>query len=106
VVLLLPCLGLFLTDYLFTPKVSVGRLNRELVRSLWSSLSLELLFLSNTHAERYSIQVHVVYVLISLLVVAHQGQIIRRKPHTYSFPFLMQLLRDHLYCTVYMVECL
>jgi hypothetical protein len=37
-------------------QVRVGRLNRELVRSLWASLSLELLYLTNDDDERYSIQ--------------------------------------------------
>jgi hypothetical protein len=39
-------------------QVRVGRLNRELVRSLWASLSLELLYLTNDDDERYSIQVN------------------------------------------------
>jgi hypothetical protein len=40
-------------------EVRVGRLNRELVRSLWASLSLELLYLTNDDDERYSIQVNI-----------------------------------------------
>jgi hypothetical protein len=42
-------------------QVRVGRLNRELVRSLWASLSLELLYLTNDDDERYSIQVIIQY---------------------------------------------
>jgi len=37
-------------------QVSVGRLQSEIVRGLWSSLSLELLYLTNDDDERYSIQ--------------------------------------------------
>ncbi len=36
--------------------VHVGRLNSEVVRSLWASLSWELLYLTNDYDERYSIQ--------------------------------------------------
>ena len=36
--------------------VKVGRLNSEVVRSLWASLSWELLYLTNDDDERYSIQ--------------------------------------------------
>ena len=36
--------------------VYVGKLNKEVVKSLWSSLSLELLYLTNDDEERYSIQ--------------------------------------------------
>ena len=36
--------------------VNVGRLNSEVVRSLWASLSWELLYLTNDDDERYSIQ--------------------------------------------------
>ena len=38
-------------------EVGVGRLGREVVRSLWASLALELLYLTNDDEERYSIQV-------------------------------------------------
>ena len=38
-------------------EVGVGRLSREVVRSLWASLALELLYLTNDDEERYSIQV-------------------------------------------------
>lgn len=37
-------------------EVAVGRLNKEVVKSLWASLSLELLYLTNDDEERYSIQ--------------------------------------------------
>ena len=37
--------------------VNVGRLNSEVVRSMWASLSWELLYLTNDDDERYSIQV-------------------------------------------------
>ena len=43
--------------------MSVGRLESEVVRGLWSSLSLELLFLTNDDDERYSIQVLVITVI-------------------------------------------
>ena len=36
--------------------VNVGRLNSEVVRSLWASLNWELLYLTNDDDERYSIQ--------------------------------------------------
>ena len=36
--------------------VNLGRLNSEVVRSLWASLSWELLYLTNDDDERYSIQ--------------------------------------------------
>ncbi|PIK43364.1 putative pecanex-like protein 4-like [Apostichopus japonicus] len=36
----------------------VGSLNQEMVRALWSSLSLELLYMTNDDEERYSIQAH------------------------------------------------
>ena len=36
--------------------VKVGRLNSEVVRSLWASLNWELLYLTNDDDERYSIQ--------------------------------------------------
>ncbi|XP_038071553.1 pecanex-like protein 4 [Patiria miniata] len=36
----------------------IGRLNSEVVRSLWASLNLELLYLTNDDEERYSIQAH------------------------------------------------
>ena len=36
--------------------VNVGRLNSEVVRSMWASLSWELLYLTNDDDERYSIQ--------------------------------------------------
>ncbi len=36
--------------------VSVGRLNGEVVKGLWASLSLELLYFTNDDDERYSIQ--------------------------------------------------
>ena len=36
--------------------VKIGRLNSEVVRSLWASLSWELLYLTNDDDERYSIQ--------------------------------------------------
>jgi hypothetical protein len=36
--------------------VNVGRLNAEVARSLWASLSWELLYLTNDDDERYSIQ--------------------------------------------------
>lgn len=36
--------------------IQVGRLNSEVVRSLWASLSWELLYLTNDDDERYSIQ--------------------------------------------------
>ena len=39
--------------------VNVGRLNSEVVRSMWASLSWELLYLTNDDDERYSIQVNV-----------------------------------------------
>ena len=38
--------------------VNVGRLNSEVVRSMWASLSWELLYLTNDDDERYSIQVN------------------------------------------------
>jgi len=37
--------------------VSIGRLNAEVVKGLWASLSLELLYFTNDDDERYSIQV-------------------------------------------------
>eukprot|EP00090_Calanus_glacialis_P026578 TRINITY_DN41814_c0_g1_i1.p1 TRINITY_DN41814_c0_g1~~TRINITY_DN41814_c0_g1_i1.p1 ORF type:complete len:613 (-),score=137.97 TRINITY_DN41814_c0_g1_i1:7-1638(-) len=37
-------------------ELGVGRLNKEVVKSLWASLSLELLYLTNDDEERYSIQ--------------------------------------------------
>ena len=37
--------------------VNIGRLNSEVVRSMWASLSWELLYLTNDDDERYSIQV-------------------------------------------------
>ena len=37
-------------------QVHVGRLNSEVVRSLWASLNWELLYLTNDDDERYSIQ--------------------------------------------------
>ena len=44
-------------------EVGLGKLNKEVVRSLWASLALELLYLTNDDEERYSIQVstHVGY---------------------------------------------
>lgn len=36
----------------------MGSLNQEMVRALWSSLSLELLYMTNDDEERYSIQAH------------------------------------------------
>ena len=36
--------------------VNIGRLNSEVVRSMWASLSWELLYLTNDDDERYSIQ--------------------------------------------------
>ncbi len=45
VVLPLPHHGLYITDCFFMPKVSVGWLNRKLVRSLWSSLSLTMFYI-------------------------------------------------------------
>ena len=36
--------------------VSIGRLNAEVVKGLWASLSLELLYFTNDDDERYSIQ--------------------------------------------------
>ena len=36
--------------------LAVARLNKEVARSLWASLSLELLYLTNDDEERYSIQ--------------------------------------------------
>ena len=36
--------------------IQIGRLNSEVVRSLWASLSWELLYLTNDDDERYSIQ--------------------------------------------------
>ncbi|XP_022086060.1 pecanex-like protein 4 [Acanthaster planci] len=36
----------------------IGRLNAEVVRSLWASLNLELLYFTNDDEERYSIQAH------------------------------------------------
>ena len=38
-------------------EVGLGKLNKEVVRSLWASLALELLYLTNDDEERYSIQV-------------------------------------------------
>ena len=37
---------------------NIGRLNPEVVRSLWASLNLELLYFTNDDEERYSIQAH------------------------------------------------
>ena len=37
--------------------VNIGRLNPEVVKGLWASLSLELLYFTNDDDERYSIQV-------------------------------------------------
>ena len=37
--------------------VSVGSLSAELVRGVWASLALELLYVTNDDEERYSIQV-------------------------------------------------
>jgi hypothetical protein len=36
--------------------VNIGRLNAEVVKGLWASLSLELLYFTNDDDERYSIQ--------------------------------------------------
>ena len=36
----------------------IGRLNAEVVRALWASLNLELLYFTNDDEERYSIQAH------------------------------------------------
>jgi hypothetical protein len=36
----------------------VGKLNSEVVRGIWSSLNLELLYITNDDDERYSIQAH------------------------------------------------
>ena len=47
----------------------VGRLNSEVVRALWASLSLELLYFTNDDEERYSIQAHPV-ILRNLTVQA------------------------------------
>ncbi|XP_071482865.1 pecanex-like protein 4 [Diadema antillarum] len=49
--------------------VHIGKLNSEVVRSLWSSLSLELLYFTNDDEERYSIQAHPV-VLRNLTIQA------------------------------------
>ena len=38
--------------------VPIGQLDSENVRSIWSSLSLELLYFTNDDEERYSIQAH------------------------------------------------
>ncbi|XP_063959020.1 pecanex-like protein 4 [Lytechinus pictus] len=49
--------------------VHIGKLNSEMVRSLWSSLSLELFYFTNDDEERYSIQAHPV-ILRNLTVQA------------------------------------
>ena len=36
----------------------IGQLNTDCVKSIWSALSLELLYLTNDDEERYSIQAH------------------------------------------------
>ena len=49
-------------------EVGLGKLNKEVVRSLWASLACELLYLTNDDEERYSIQVsiHVGYLASSI----------------------------------------
>ena len=38
-------------------------MNKEVVRSLWASLALELLYLTNDDEERYSIQVRMLFLM-------------------------------------------
>jgi hypothetical protein len=45
--------------------VSIGRLNAEVVKGLWASLSLELLYFTNDDDERYSIQVRQMLLFLS-----------------------------------------
>lgn len=47
----------------------VGSLNAEVVRALWASISLEMLYFTNDDEERYSIQAHPV-ILRNLTVQA------------------------------------
>ncbi len=63
----------------------MGRLNRELVRSLWASLSLELLYLTNDDDERYSIQVNIQY---SMLVQRLYSGTVTLNAHTRPFTSL------------------
>ena len=44
-------------------EVGLGKLNKEVVRSLWASLALELLYLTNDDEERYSIQVRMLFLM-------------------------------------------
>ncbi len=40
-------------------ELNLGRLDRETVKALWASLTVELLYLTNDDDERYSIQVYI-----------------------------------------------
>ncbi len=39
-------------------KSPLARLNSEIIKSIWSGLNLELLYMTNDDDERYSIQAH------------------------------------------------
>lgn len=50
-------------------KSPIARLNSEVIKSIWSSTNLELLYMTNDDDERYSIQAHQ-YILRNLTIQA------------------------------------
>ena len=62
-------------------EVGLGKLNKEVVRSLWASLACELLYLTNDDEERYSIQVsiHVGYFASSICITSNEWRMCWKK---------------------------